>query len=290
MRGHRLFRAAAPDYIVASRKSRIPCMFQAIAFPEISEIAFEIGPIAIRWYALSYVVALLIGWRYCIWLSKRTPRLVSSDQLDDFFLWAIVGVVLGGRIGFVLFYNPLHYLTNPLDVFVVWRGGMSFHGGLVGVILAMILFAWRRKLPFFALSDIVAAATPIGLFLGRLANFVNGELYGRATDVPWAMIFPNDEAGIARHPSQLYQAALEGVVLFVLLLLLSRSETVRKKLGTISGTFLAGYALARIAMEFFREPDAQLGFLIAGTTMGQWLSVPMLLYGTYLIVSAKKTA
>lgn len=264
-------------------------MFDPIAF-EIGPF-FGIGPLAIRWYALAYIVSLLIGWRYCLWHAKRTPRLVSRDQLDDFFMWAILGVILGGRLGYVFFYKPLDYLSHPLQVFMVWEGGMSFHGGLVGVILAMVLFARRRGLRFFALADIVATATPIGLFFGRLANFQNGELYGRITDAPWGMKFPDDPDHF-RHPSQLYEAALEGLILFVILFLLSCSESVRKKVGTLSGVFLTGYALARITVEFVREPDSFLVELPQTTflSMGQWLCVPMLLYGLYLIATAKKTA
>jgi phosphatidylglycerol---prolipoprotein diacylglyceryl transferase len=262
-------------------------MFEPIVF-EIGPF-FGIGPFALRWYALAYIVSLLLGWRYCLWHAKRTPRLVSRDQLDDFFIWAILGVILGGRIGFILVYDLSRYLERPLDMFKVWEGGMSFHGGLVGVILAMVLFARSRKLLFFALADIVATATPIGLFFGRLANFRNGELYGRITDVPWGIRFPADQANL-RHPSQLYEAALEGLILFVVLFLLSRSEAVRKRVGVLSGVFLVGYALSRLIVELVREPDEQLANLPAETflSMGQWLSIPMLLYGIFVIATAKK--
>ena len=258
-------------------------------------VAFEIGPFlgfgpfAIRWYALAYIVSLLIGWRYCLWHAKRTPRLVSRDQLDDFFVWAILGVVLGGRIGFILVYDLQKYLHDPVSMLKVWEGGMSFHGGLVGVILAMILFTRSRKLTFFSLADIIATATPIGLFFGRLANFQNGELYGRITDVPWAMRFPGDPANL-RHPSQLYEALLEGLTLFAVLFLLSCSDAVRRKVGTLSGVFLVGYSLSRLIVELVREPDAQLANLPQDTflSMGQWLSIPMLLYGLYVIATAKR--
>jgi phosphatidylglycerol---prolipoprotein diacylglyceryl transferase len=262
-------------------------MFDPIVF-EIGPF-FGIGPFAIRWYALAYIVSLLIGWRYCLWHAKRTPRLVSRDQLDDFFIWAILGVILGGRLGYILFYKPLFYLQHPLEVLKVWEGGMSFHGGLIGVILAMVLFAHSRKLLFFALADIVAAATPIGLFFGRIANFQNGELYGRVSDVPWAMRFPGDPGNL-RHPSQLYEAVLEGLILFIVLFLLAQSEAVRKKVGVLSGVFLVGYALSRLIVELVREPDEQLAFLpqISFLSMGQWLSIPMLFYGIYVIATAKK--
>lgn len=259
-------------------------MFLALTFPNISPVIVEIGPFALRWYALSYVVGFLLGWRYCLWQRHRLSAAVSRDQLDDFLVWAILGVLLGGRLGYVLVYDPLQYLSDPLEALQVWRGGMSFHGGLVGMLLAMLLFARRRGIALLPLTDLIATAVPIGLFFGRLANFINGELYGRAADLPWAMVFPADPTGLPRHPSQLYEAALEGPVLFTLLLLLSRSARVRQRPGALTGMFLVGYGAARILVEFFREPDVQLGFLAAGSTMGQWLSLPMLVGGLYLIL------
>jgi phosphatidylglycerol:prolipoprotein diacylglycerol transferase len=262
-----------------------------IPFPAIDPVAIEIGPLAVRWYALSYIAGLVIGWYYCRWLTSRPPRTASKPQIDDFLIWALFGIILGGRLGYVLFYQPGHFLRNPLDIFVLWQGGMSFHGGLVGVIIAMVLFTRRRKLPFFALSDIVACATPIGLFLGRLANFVNGELFGRPTDVPWAMVFPDPHGihgpPVPRHPSQLYEAFLEGIVLFLVLFVLVRFTGAKGRLGMLSGAFLVGYGCARIVAELFREPDIQLGFLFGGVTMGQILSVPMLIVGAVFIIWAK---
>ncbi|WP_119459166.1 prolipoprotein diacylglyceryl transferase [Rhodospirillaceae bacterium SYSU D60014] len=262
-------------------------MMFAIPFPSIDPVLIEIGPFAIRWYALAYIAGIVLGWRYCLYLAARPPRIVTRAQFGDFVVWAVLGVILGGRLGYVLFYKPLHYLYNPLEIVMVWQGGMSFHGGMLGVILAMILFTRQRRLPFFALADIVACATPIGLFFGRLANFINQELYGRPTDVPWAVVFP---AGgpLPRHPSQLYEAALEGVVLFVVLFALARFTEARWRLGVLSGVFLVGYSLSRIIVELFREPDAHLGYLIGGTTMGQWLSVPMLLVGLVFILRARR--
>ncbi len=262
-------------------------MFLALPFPAIDPVLISIGPFAIRWYALSYVAGILVGWRYCRYLAGRAPGIVTKPDMDDLVVWATLGVVLGGRLGYVLFYQPLYFLYHPLEILRVWGGGMSFHGGLVGVILAMILFARRRRLPFFAVADIVAAATPIGLGLGRLANFVNGELYGRASDVPWAMVFPEGGA-LPRHPSQLYQAGLEGLLLFAVLYALARRDGVRERLGFVSGAFLAGYAAARMVGELFREPDAQLGFLLGGTTMGQWLSLPMLLAGILFMARSRR--
>jgi phosphatidylglycerol:prolipoprotein diacylglycerol transferase len=255
----------------------------AISFPQIDPVLIEVGPIVIRWYALAYIVGLILGWQYCVWLAKKPPVLVTKLQIDDFLVWATVGVIVGGRLGYVFFYQPGEFLGNPLTILQLWHGGMSFHGGTVGVIVALILFARWRKIPFLALCDIVTAAVPIGLFLGRLANFINAELYGRPTDVPWAMVFPGDPQQLPRHPSQLYEAGLEGIVLFVILFVLIRNDSVRQRHGLVTGAFLAGYALARIFAEFFREPDSFLGFIAAGTTMGQWLSLPMLLAGAYFI-------
>ncbi|MBX6323717.1 MAG: prolipoprotein diacylglyceryl transferase [Rhodospirillaceae bacterium] len=261
----------------------------AIAFPAFDSVAVRIGPLAIRWYALSYIAGLVLGWLYCRWLTRRPPQTASQQHLDDFLLWATLGVVLGGRIGYILFYNPIYFLQHPLQMLTVWHGGMSFHGGLVGVILAMILFARNRGLPFFALADIVACATPIGLFLGRLANFVNGELFGRPTDLPWGMVFPNG-GPLPRHPSQLYEAFLEGIVLFSVLFVLARFTAAKARLGVLSGAFLVGYGVCRIIAELFREPDPQLGFLFGGATMGQLLSVPMLILGALFILWAKPAA
>jgi phosphatidylglycerol:prolipoprotein diacylglycerol transferase len=255
-------------------------------FPDIDPIAIQIGPIAIRWYALAYIAGLIGGWQYCLQLAKRAPNIVTPKQIDDFVVWATVGVVLGGRLGFVFFYQPSHYLNNPMDILQVWKGGMSFHGGLLGVIIAMILFGRQQGTGFFALADIVAAATPIGLFFGRLANFVNGELWGRITDVPWGVIFPRAGA-LPRHPSQLYEAALEGLLLFAILAVLVFRFKALERTRLVSGSFLVGYGLARITVEMFREPDSYIGFLTFGTTWGQWLSVPMVLYGLYLILTAK---
>jgi phosphatidylglycerol---prolipoprotein diacylglyceryl transferase len=257
-----------------------------IPFPAIDPVAISIGPVAIRWYALAYIVGLLIGWRYCLALAGRPPHLVGRQDVDDFLVWATLGVVLGGRLGYVLFYMPSHYAAHPLDALYVWHGGMSFHGGALGVTIAIIFFTRARKTPLFAFSDIITEAIPIGLFFGRIANFINGELYGRPTQVPWAMIFPNGGA-IPRHPSQLYEAACEGILLFLLLFIAERLGA-RRRPGTVTGLFLAGYAAARMAGEVFREPDAQLGFLVFGTTMGQLLSIPVLMAGILIILWAQR--
>lgn len=258
----------------------------AIAFPNIDPVLIEFGPLAIRWYGLAYVAGLILGWRYVRRLVNGPPPVTPGRDVDDFLVWATLGVVLGGRLGYVLFYQPAYYLSHPLAIFQVWAGGMSFHGGLLGVLIALLIFVRRRNIPLLAFGDVIACAAPIGLFFGRLANFINGELFGRETDVPWAMVFPNG-GPMARHPSQLYEALMEGVLLFIVLYLLWRQKTVRRRPGVLTGVFLIGYALARSVAEVFRQPDTHIGFLLGGTTMGQWLSVPMLLVGLYLILRAR---
>ncbi|HYG84962.1 MAG TPA: prolipoprotein diacylglyceryl transferase [Azospirillum sp.] len=261
----------------------------AIPFPAIDPVAVSIGPIAIRWYALAYLVGFILGWRYCLALAKRHPGRPSPEDYDDFLTWAVLGVILGGRVGYVLFYNLPYYLENPLEALAVWHGGMAFHGGALGVVAAILLFCWRRGLSPFAFADLICAAVPIGLFFGRIANFINGELYGRAApDVPWAVVFPRDPLQVPRHPSQLYEAMLEGLVLFVVLAVAIRNPAVRSRPGMASGIFLVGYGLSRIIVEFFREPDAQLGFLWGGATMGQLLSLPMVLIGLWLMMRARR--
>jgi phosphatidylglycerol:prolipoprotein diacylglycerol transferase len=264
-------------------------MFAAvIPYPQIDPVLIEIGPLAIRWYALAYLAGLLLGWRYVHWLNRRPPQVMQPVQIDDLLLWITLGVVLGGRIGYVLFYNFGFYLEHPLRALEIWQGGMSFHGGMLGVVAAMVLFARRRQVALLPMADLLACATPIGLFFGRLANFINGELYGRPTDVPWAMVFPNDPDRLPRHPSQLYEAALEGLVLFALLFWLARYCGLRARPGMATGIFLIGYALSRVAVELVRQPDAQLGLLSFGSTMGQQLSVPMVLFGAWLVWRARR--
>ncbi len=258
--------------------------FFAIPFPAVDPVAIAIGPFAIRWYALAYIVGLLLGWRYCLMLAGRPPGLVRRADIDDFLVWATLGIVLGGRIGYVLFYRPGYYLEHPLEALYVWHGGMSFHGGALGVTIAIALFTWLRTIPIFAFSDIICAAVPIGLLFGRIANFINGELIGRVSDVSWAMVFPGGGL-LPRHPSQLYQAFCEGILLFVLLLVAERCG-LRRSPGVVTGLFLAGYAVARMSGELFREPDIQFGYFFLGTTMGQLLSIPLLIAGTVLIVWA----
>jgi phosphatidylglycerol:prolipoprotein diacylglycerol transferase len=258
----------------------------AIPFPAIDPVLIEIGPFAVRWYALAYIAGLLLAWRYCRWLASLPPKQLGPEAFDDFLVWATLGVVLGGRLGYVLFYKPGYYLYQPQEILLLWQGGMSFHGGLIGVLVAIGLFARRKGVHYFTLADIVGCATPIGLLLGRLANFINGELFGRPSEVPWAMVFPRG-GPLPRHPSQIYEAALEGALLFLVLYLLVRRGWLRQT-GLLSGCFLIGYAIARMLGEIFREPDAHLGPIIGPVTMGQILSLPMLLAGLLIVLWSRR--
>jgi phosphatidylglycerol:prolipoprotein diacylglycerol transferase len=263
----------------------------AIPFPALDPVLISIGPFAIRWYALAYIVGILLGWTYARAIICREtlwggPAPMTVGDYDDFVLWVTLGIILGGRLGFVLFYNPGYFAAHPLEILQIWKGGMSFHGGFLGCVLAVILFARHRGIPILSLGDVTCAAGPIGIFLGRIANFINGELWGRPTDVPWAIIFPG-EGPLPRHPSQLYEAVLEGLVLFVVLAALIRAGALRRP-GFILGAFAFGYAVARAICELFREPDAQLGFLWGGLTMGMLLSLPLLLAGLALMAAAMR--
>jgi phosphatidylglycerol:prolipoprotein diacylglycerol transferase len=260
-----------------------------IPFPHIDPILVHIGPLAVRWYALAYIVGIIAGWFYARAIIA-SPRLWGGAapftvvDFDDFIIWITLGIILGGRIGYVLFYNFPHFAAHPAEIVALWKGGMSFHGGFIGCVLAVVLFAWRRGIPFLSLGDVTTAVAPIGLFLGRLANFINGELWGRPTDVPWAMIFPNG-GPLTRHPSQLYEAGLEGLVLLLVLGMLVRFGALRRP-GLLTGAFALGYGDARIFGELFREPDAQLGFLWGGLTMGMLLCIPLILAGFAVIAYA----
>jgi phosphatidylglycerol:prolipoprotein diacylglycerol transferase len=265
--------------------------FLLIAFPVFDPIAIAIGPIAIRWYALAYIGGIVFGWLYARALIKNErlwggPAPISLVQLDDFILWVTLGIIVGGRTGYVLFYNLPFFVAHPAEIFELWKGGMSFHGGFMGCVIAVIAFARVNKISILSLGDLTTAVAPIGLLLGRLANFINSELWGRAADpsLPWAMIFPNG-GPLPRHPSQLYEAGLEGIVLFAILAVMVRLGALKRP-GLILGSFIAIYGLARIAGEHFREPDPQLGFLWGGLTMGMLLSVPMVIAGAILIVSS----
>jgi phosphatidylglycerol:prolipoprotein diacylglycerol transferase len=276
----------------------------ALPFPAIDPVLIEIGPFAIHWYALAYIAGIFVGWWYAkrlagnarLWAPANPP--MTPADIDDFVVWGALGIILGGRIGYVLFYDLPQFLANPLQIFAVWNGGMSFHGGFLGTILAMVLFARRRGIPPWCLIDVIAASVPFGLFFGRLANFINGELFGRVSDVPWAMVFCNDYilemqgtciAGpLPRHPSQLYEAALEGIAFFLLLRLFTHKFRRLRYPSFVSGVFCVGYGFARVFVEFFREPDVQIGYLAGGLTMGMLLSLPMIAYGIFLMVTASR--
>lgn len=269
-------------------------MFLSIPYPMIDPVIFSVGPVAIRWYSLAYIGGILIAW----WLLRRirtqSPVPVSKKDIDDVVIWCIVGVFVGGRLGYVLFYEPVYFLTHPLAIIGFGEGsnlftdglrGMSFHGGLLGVVLALYFFSRNRMLPLLSLGDLIVSVAPIGLFFGRIANFINSELYGRVTEVPWGVVFPNG-GPLPRHPSQLYEAFFEGIVLFIVLWAVRHYTKAMQRPGIVTGVFLMGYALCRIVVEFFREPDAQIGILFQGLTMGQWLSIPMFMIGSLMILFA----
>lgn len=259
-------------------------MYAGIPFPQIDPVIFQVGFFALRWYSLAYILGIIGGW----WLARRMSVKANSVftvlKIDDFLVWATIGIVLGGRLGYVLFYNASYYKEFPAQILALWQGGMSFHGGLLGVIIATILFAKFKRISMFAISDILVCVAPLGLFLGRLANFINGELFGRVTHaVPWAMIFPMGGSE-PRHPSQLYEAFFEGLVLFLVLnALWWFKDTYRKREGFVTGIFFVLYALFRFLIEFTRQPDAHLGFIWQQLSMGQLLCVPMVLLGCYFI-------
>jgi phosphatidylglycerol:prolipoprotein diacylglycerol transferase len=262
-----------------------------IILPEFPR-GFHIGPLFIHYYALAYMLGLLAGWRLVRRLAQRVPVAASQEQVDDFLTWAVLGVILGGRTGYVLFYQPGYFFTHPLQIPAVWDGGMSFHGGFLGVSIAILWFCLKNGLHPLRFADRIAVAVPIGLCLGRCANFINGELWGRPAPgwFPWAMLYPGDALQVPRFPSELIEASLEGIVLFLVLLFAARFDAVRARAGLLTGIFITGYAVARIVSECFREPDAFLGFLPFGTTMGQILSLPMLAAGLGLAVYALRRA
>ena len=259
-----------------------------LVHPQFDPIAFRLGPLAVHWYGLSYLAAFLLFLMLARRRAVRQPfagRGWQGKDVEDLLFYAVLGVVLGGRLGYVLFYKPAYYLAHPLEAFAVWQGGMSFHGGLIGVLLALALFARQRGRSFFDVSDLVAPCVPIGLAMGRLGNFINGELWGRFADpsLPWAMVFPQSGSPLPRHPSQLYQFALEGVLLFAVLWAYGRQP---RPLGRVSAAFLIGYGVLRFVAEYFREPDDFLGLLALNLSMGQWLCIPMVLAGLVMWVWA----
>ena len=261
-----------------------------LVFPDFDPILLHIGPFAIHWYAIAYIAGLVIGWRLVRRFVTWPPAVATALQVDDFLSWATLGVVLGGHIGYVLFYQPGTFFAHPLSIIAVWEGGMSFHGGMLGVAIAIIWFCRKHGINVLGFADRIAIVAPMGLGFGRIANFINGELWGRPAPAGWpgAMIFPRVDQ-IPRFPSELYEAFLEGLCLFVIMLLLARSETRRRRAGALTGLFLIGYGIARSTAECFREPDAFLGFLFQGLTMGQLLCVPMVLAGIGLLIYAYKS-
>lgn len=268
----------------------------ALPFPDIDPVALRIGPLAIHWYGLGYVAGILFAWWYArrlvgdgrLWRGGEAP--IKPVDIDDFLIWAAAGVVLGGRLGYIFFYDLARYIDHPADILAIWQGGMSFHGGLAGVTVAMILFAWRRGFSVWSLFDVIGAGVPIGFGLVRATNFINSELWGRPTDMPWGVLFPNG-GPLPRHPSQLYEALLEGLALFVVLRLLTHSGLKLKQPGFVAGAMVAFYGGARIFVEFFREPDAHIGYLAGGwLTMGMILSLPMVLLGVWAMLRARRAA
>jgi phosphatidylglycerol:prolipoprotein diacylglycerol transferase len=265
----------------------------AIPFPSIDPVLIAIGPFQIRWYALSYIVGIFIGWWYArrlagnagLWGPKGPP--LAPRDIDDFVVWATLGIVLGGRVGYVLFYDLPRFIENPGEIFAIWHGGMSFHGGLLGTILAMVLFARSRGMPAWSLIDVIGASVPPGILLVRLANFINGELWGKPTDLPWGIAFP--AAGPEpRHPTQLYEGLLEGFALFLLLLFLTHRQKRLREPGFVAGAFAAWYGAARVLIEFVRVPDEQIGYLWGPLTLGMLLSIPMFLAGLGLMIWAAR--
>mgnify|MGYP001429574294 FL=1 len=254
----------------------------AIILPEFNTFAVQFGGFGIRWYAVAYLVGLLAGWYLLRREANHKQSPLQPQTLDILLNYVLFGVIIGGRLGYILFYNSAYYLAHPLAVLRIWEGGMAFHGALLGVAIAVLIMAKRHHVPFFVLTDRIALVVPIGLFFGRLSNFINGELYGRVTALPWAMVFPNSD-GQPRHPSQLYEAGLEGLLLGGIMFILWRRGWLRQD-GRITGVLLAGYGVARSMIEFVREPDAQIGLLLDSVSMGQLLSVPMIIFGVYLIM------
>lgn len=258
-----------------------------LPYPQIDPIAFELGPLAVHWYGLMYLVGFASAWLLGRWRVKRGLTRVTLVDFEDMLFLAMLGAVVGGRIGYALFYQPGYYLHNPIEILFLWQGGMSFHGGLLGVVFSLWLFARRKKYRFLELGDLIAPLVPLGLAAGRFGNFINGELWGRPTDLPWAMIFPGAQDGIGRHPSQLYQFALEGILLFVIVWWFARKP---RMTGRVSAVFLMGYGVLRFIAEFGREPDAFLGLLVANLSMGQWLCIPMIVAGGWLYAYSSKAS
>ena len=255
-------------------------------FPDINPVIFSFGPLAISWYSLAYVAGIMLGWLYANRLILLYPVNINKKHIEGFVSWAIIAIIIGGRLGYVLFYDLEKYLSDPIEILKTYKGGMSFHGAIIGIILAAYLYCRKYQLNFLSLTDILATVAPIGLFLGRLANFINAELYGRETNVPWAVIFPYG-GNVPRHPSQLYEACLEGLILFFIMMYFAYRHKSLQNPGKLSGIFLICYAIFRAFIELFREPDAKIGFILHYFTLGQILCMPMGLIGIYLLIRRK---
>ncbi len=253
-----------------------------LTYPDINPIALKVGPIAIHWYGIMYLIGFVVAWLLGTSRCRQSCGIWKSEQISDLIFYCAIGVILGGRIGYILFYNLEYYLNNPNMMFAVWDGGMSFHGGFIGVIIVLFLYGKKLGKSLFEMTDFVAPLVPLGIAAGRIGNFINGELWGRVSHVPWAMVFPKDPLHLPRHPSQLYEFLLEGITLFLVIWFYSRKT---KPKGAVSALFLIGYGLARFFVEFFREPDPQLGYIAFGwMTRGQELSIPMVIIGIFIIL------
>lgn len=279
--------SVAPTNLLSAGVAALTPLF-VLPFPAIDPVLFEVGPFALRWYAIAYIAGILLAWRYMrrlvfnanLWGPVKRP---TPLELDDFVVWGTLGIIIGGRLGYVLFYNPAYYASNPVEILAVWTGGMSFHGGFAGIVIAMLLFSARRGVPVWSLLDLAGCAAPIGLFFGRIANFINAELWGRVSDVPWAFVFPGGGPE-PRHPSQLYEAALEGLLLFVVIRILSHKLKMLQRPGFVAGAFALGYGITRSIAELYRVPDAHIGYLSGFMTMGIVLSLPMAAVGLIVML------
>ena len=255
--------------------------------PSIDPVIVSFGQLSIRWYGLSYVLGLILGIYFMKKLNTLTVKPLKNKIIDDFFIWACMGVIIGGRFGYVIFYQANIFLSNPMYIFYIWKGGMSFHGGLLGIIIAMALFSYYKKTSFLYVSDLVSTVAPIGLFFGRIANFINGELYGRITSFPIAMIYPDIDLQ-RRHPSQLYEAFFEGILIFLILIIIIKKTIIKNRIGINTSIFLILYGFFRILIENLREPDEQIGLIFNFFTMGQFLSFPMIILGFFILSNRKK--